>query len=510
MQVGTLFSRWRGAAAALMGAAVVLASPVYIRGQQQAITPEVPMSMARAQAFVDAASQGLDYLPGEVLVKFKAGVTVDGQQRALDAMRSRPTTDRLEWIGDVAVLRDPSQPDANAMAASLRTQPEVQYAEPNYIRRHRATTPNDPGYGLRQWNLKLIDMPDAWDISPGGSASVIVAVVDTGVTVANNTTTVQTWNGTSIQNLTVKFGVNPDITASRFVSPADFVTTYSFGVVDTDGHGTHVTSTIGEDTNNSIADAGIAYKSMLMPVKVCASFWDVQFAFSAGGGRGFVPPDSGGCPDSAIVQGIRYAVDNGAKVLNLSFGGEGQTQAELDALNYAVGKGAFIATSAGNEKESGNPVEYPAADGPNLAGMMAVGAVNKDSQRAYYSNTGNYIEIAAPGGDDRDSDASGSGFIFQSTLRPATSDPSETNTPTFDLYSEVGYEGTSMASPHVAGLAALLMAQGVRNPATIEQLIKKTAKFLGTASATDKTRSDEFGSGLIQPRAALFGFGVKK
>ncbi|HEX6464392.1 MAG TPA: S8 family serine peptidase, partial [Vicinamibacterales bacterium] len=128
----------------------------------------------------------------------------------------------------------------------------------------------------------------------------------------------------------------------------------------------------------------------------------------------------------------------------------------------------------------------------------------------YYSNTGSYIEIAAPGGDSRDSDSLGSGFIWQSTIRPSVSDPTFVIFPRFDAYAEVGYSGTSMATPHVCGLAALLISQGITSPGAVESAIKKSAKFLGTPSASDKTRSDEFGAGLIQARAALLGMGIKK
>jgi serine protease len=467
------------------------------------------MSAARTAAFVAAAAQRTEFLPGEVVVKFKDGVTADQQQRALDVVRSRPTVDSLEWAGPVAIVRDPTEPDTRQLAQRLAAQPEVEYAEPNYIR-HHMFMPNDPNYPKYQWNFPAIDLPRAWDLNKGANANIIVAVVDTGITNVNQTFTAQTWNGTAIQTINVPFAINPDLTPSRIVSPIDLVTGLGTTVLDSDGHGTHVSSTIGEDTNNNLLNAGIAFNAKLMPVKVCESYWDVQFSYSAGGGTGFVPIDAGGCPISAVGQGIRYAANNGAKVINLSLGGDSPSTTEQEAITYAVGKGVFVAMAAGNEYENGNPTEYPAAYGPAINGAMAVAATNRSGNRAYYSNTGSYIEIAAPGGDSRDSDALGSGFIWQSTLTLSSSDPGFVIIPRFDTYDQVGYSGTSMATPHVSGVAALLISQGITSPGAVEDAIKKSAKFLGTPSASDKTRSDEFGAGLIQARAALLGMGVKK
>lgn len=494
-----------GAVTALVLSAITLCfAPV--AAQAQSVVESLPvMTAARAQAFARAASAHLNYVPGEVLVKFKAGVRTEQQQSVLRVLRSRPAPSQLEWIGDVALLRDATDSDAPFLAALLRAQPEVEYAEPNYLR-HLDSAPSDPSFA-KQWNLSALDLPRAWDINAGSNASTIVAVLDTGVTTVNQVFSTFTSDGQTIQQITVPFAINPDLSVSRLVAPRDFATPAVFGstpaaVVDMVGHGTHVTSTMGEDTNNDIAEAGIAFNARIMPVKVCVGFWDIQFALATAGIADPIPPDVGGCPISAIVQGLRYAADNGAKVVNMSLGGPDRSTAERDALIYAIGKGAFVAIAAGNEFEDGNPVDYPAADAADLAGAMSVAAVGRSLKRAFYSNTGSYIEVAAPGGDPRDGGSNG--VIWQASLLPPAFDPTLVRIPRFDRYAEVGAAGTSSASPHVAGIAALLVAQGVTKPAAVEALIKATALDLGAAG-----RDDEYGHGLIQPRGALRGLGLK-
>jgi serine protease len=132
-----------------------------------------------------------------------------------------------------------------------------------------------------------------------------------------------------------------------------------------------------------------------------------------------------------------------------------------DALSYAVGKGAFISIAMGNSYEEGNPIEYPAAHAADLDGVMSVGALGPSLTRSFYSSTGPHIEISAPGGSSREGGASG--MIWQATILGADSNPVTIISPRFDRYAESGYQGTSMAAPHVAGIAALIISQGVTN-----------------------------------------------
>ncbi len=460
---------------------------------QMAITRE--MAAARVQAILDH----LPYVPGETLVKFRDGFDAGEQRRALSAVRGGATT--IQWIGDTLLVHNDREPNAEVMADVLARQPEVEWAEPNYLS-HLHLVPNDPSFSL-QWNLNLINMPAAWDISHGGSSTVTVAVVDTGVNTVSRSYAFSLWNGTAFTTSTVPFAPDPDIASTRVASGRDFAF-WDGPVLDMVGHGTHVAGTILEETNNNLAFAGIAYNARLLPVKVCYGYWEIQIVMASLNLPGFADPDDGGCATSDVIAGIRYAADNGAQIINLSLGGPGQSTAELDAIRYAVEKGAFVAMAAGNEFDSGNPPEYPAAFAPQIDGAMSVGAVGRSRRRAYYSNTGSYIEIAAPGGDFR---ADGlSGVIYQVGLVATDSEPTLVRVmPRFDRYQELALQGTSMAAPHVAGVAALLYAQGLTNPAVIEAAIRKFAVDLGSPG-----KDDEYGYGLVDARAALRGLGVAK
>jgi serine protease len=244
----------------------------------------------------------------------------------------------------------------------------------------------------------------------------------------------------------------PDLAQTEFVAGYDFVNDKT-NADDDNGHGTHVAGTVAQSTNNNYGVAGIAYEAKIMPLKVLS-----------GGGGGTI---------SDIAEAIRFAADNKADIINMSLGGGGESQVMKDAIDYAYKKGVTLIAAAGNENN--NSASYPA----RYAHVIGVGATDAQGERAEFSNYGAGVDIAAPGG--------GHGSrIWQETIDP------DTNTPIIS-----GLQGTSMAAPHVAGVAALIKSTGVTAPDEIFAVLQQSVRKI------EQDPQNYYGAGHLDAAAAV-------
>ncbi|MCK4996233.1 MAG: S8 family serine peptidase, partial [Thermoplasmatales archaeon] len=381
-----------------------------------------------------------DIIPGEILVKFKDGITENNIKSMNSVHGLSPIYKSL--YSDFHRLKIPSEKSVAQMVEIYSKSPFVEYAEPNYIARI-CMTPNDPYYSY-QWHLHDvdeggIDMEPAWDISTG--SGVTVAVLDTGIRAGT------------------------DLADTCFVDGYDFVNNDN-NPIDDNGHGTHVAGTIAQSTNNNKGVAGVAYDACLMPVKVLDTYGYGTYA--------------------DIIDGINYAVDNGAHIISMSFGGSSPSQGIEDALADAYNNDVTCIAASGNDNQNG--ILYPAAYDDYV---IAVGATQYDKARAPYSNYGSSLDVVAPGGNlnlDQNDDGYGDGVLQQ----------------TFEKiwwWIQWGYyffQGTSMATPHVSGTAALLYSDGVTTPDEIREALESTALDLG-----DSGWDMYYGYGLINAYDAL-------
>jgi serine protease len=274
----------------------------------------------------------------------------------------------------------------------------------------------------------------------GNGKGAVVAVIDTGVT---------------------KVG---DLTDTKFVPGYNFVANNA-NADDDHGHGTHVAGTIAESTNNKIGVAGVAYGAAIMPLKVLSA----QGSGSMGG----------------ISQAIRWAADHGANVINMSLGGGRSMAPMAKAIKYAHDKGVVVVAAAGNDGHG--RVSYPA----RYPGVIAVAATQQDEATTFYSNWGPEVDLAAPGGNTR---GNAQGGVLQHTIVPG--DIKRTD--------YLWFMGTSMAAPHVAGVAALVVGAGVRKPAAVEEILLATArKPAGRDAAAGARIDDHYGAGIVDAAAAL-------
>src|SRR5262249_42869849 len=263
------------------------------------------------------------YTPGRVIVRFRDDVP-EAERRNVGRFASgtAEVMTRSSYA-DFDVVQIDASEDPEAVAVALNTRSQVVYAQPAY-QVHADFVPNDPQYASLQWNLPLINMEKAWDIQPQAGSTITVAVIDTGMAFRNGTISANipafTFQGRRFPALgaqTIPFAAAPELVGNgntgRIVAPFDAISNGANPPIDLDGHGTHASGTIGQLTNDGIATAGVAFNVKLMPVKVLGSLWDVVFGSS---------PFIGGSDDD-VARGIRYAADNGAKIINMSLGSSG-------------------------------------------------------------------------------------------------------------------------------------------------------------------------------------------
>lgn len=423
--------------------------------------------LGAAVLWAPAGAFARPHVPGQVIVRFKGAAPASSPLPGahMEAVTGGPS--RLLKLA-------PGRTIAGALKA-LRRHPGVRYAAPNYMARAAGfRSPDDPGrskadgWEAVQWNFLPaagVDALGAWAhvtaAGRPGARGVKIAVLDSGIAYRD-------WG---------PYRASPDFNRTRFLRGYDFLHPGD-PPVDRNGHGTHVTGTIAESTNNGIGLTGLAYNAWIIPVRI-------------------LDRDGSGT-ELGIARGIRFAVRRGAQIINLSveFPEEttGNDLPELgSAIRYADRHRVLLVGAAGNEAKP--RVAYPAS----ASTVLSVGATTDDRCLASYSNDGSHLDIVAPGGGE-DSESTGEPnchphafgrdiyqMTFTSSLRR------------FGLPG--GYQGTSMAAAHVAATAALVIASGVigprPTPSAIVRRLEHTAHDLGPLGP-----DSWYGAGLVDAAAA--------
>ena len=472
------------------GALLAVAAALFLLGWHAAHAGG-PLSTMQVRA-----AQGADESPptDRLIIKYRnlpaAAATAGAAERAT---LHRPAQDAAARVGlrmqllrvgalDAHVMkleRRMAHADAAQLARDIMaSDPSVEFAEPDRILKP-LLTPTDTQYG-QQWHyfdpVGGLNLPPAWDKSTGlaASGSIVVAVIDTGYR--------------PHADLAANILPGYDFIADTFVSndgnardnsaldPGDAVSAGECGGGEpaqsepSSWHGTHVAGTVAAVTNNSAGVAGVAFGAKVLPVRVLGKCGGYTSDIAAG-----IVWASGGS-----VPGVP-ANPNPARVINMSLGGSGACDAaSRDAINSARSRGTVVVVAAGNS--NANAANFSPA---SCAGVIAVAATNRSGGRAYYSNYGSAVSVAAPGGDMRTSAANG----ILSTLNNGASGPGA------DSYAH--YQGTSMAAPHVAGVVALMLA---KNPALTPDEV--AARLKSSARAFPATCS-QCGAGIVNASAAV-------
>ncbi|AKT36244.1 S8 family peptidase [Chondromyces crocatus] len=392
-----------------------------------------PVALA-ADAVLGLESADLDArsydVPGQIVVD--ARDDLDGSE-LLSLASSAGLTFVPTVLADQTRIHVASVPPGSEQQVMelLAKDPRVEAVEP--LARVRAFfAPNDPLL-KEQWHLERVGATRAWDFATG--RGVTVAVVDTGIACETHG----------------PFNKGTDLASTSCVPGWNFIAN-SEHASDDHGHGTHVAGTIAQSTHNGLGAAGMAFHARLMPVKVLN--------------------ENGWATTASVADGIRWAADHGAHVINLSLGGPRNSKILQSAVDHALSRGAVVIAAAGN---SGGAVNYPGAS----KGVIGVSASGQDDKIARFSSRGEEVDIAAPGVN-----------VTQQTVCNRGRDKCER----FQAFS-----GTSMAAPHVAGAAALVMSLGVSEPQAVEEVLRSTARVVDESEGAKKL----YGAGILQAGEAV-------
>jgi len=381
-----------------------------------------------------------DYVPGQMIVKFHP-ITTQTEKSSVFQARNLEILDRINYLNAYVVKT--SSPDIHNDIAAVQSFSSVAHAEPNYTARTLTNIPNDSYYNW-QWHYPQIRLPQAWSINTG-SSSVRIAVLDTGIDTGHP-----------------DLGNNVDV-----ASGYNFVDNNT-DTMDWNNHGSHVAGTIGADTNNNQGVAGVMWDCSIIPVKVLG--------------------DGGSGSYWGIAQGILYAagltedpaIPEPVQIINLSLGGPNNSSILREAVKAAAEAGVIMVGASGNNNGS---ILYPAL----YPEVIAVGAVDYNypdaPQRAPYSNYGDELDLVAPGGNtevDSNNDGNPDGVLSTWFPRGGPKD-----------YDYSFFQGTSMATPHVAGVIGLMLAEGIPTN-RVREIIQRTSIDLGSTGF-----NHYYGHGLI-------------
>ncbi|WP_329336259.1 S8 family serine peptidase [Streptomyces sp. NBC_01352] len=453
----SLSSRRKLISAAAVSAALLTAATTTVAVAQEPAAQEsaVPAALTEAAPGTPAERLIVGYKSGAAEAKSNPAAEADAVAKGKEAGEDLDFQRRLGTGAALVDLgADLTGADVADVVAEFKADPQVAYVVPDRLNTAKAD-PNDTEYA-KQWDLfestAGMNVPGAWTTSTG--TGVTVAVIDTGYVAHTDLAANIVAGYDFIADTAVS--VDGNGRDSNPADPGDYYAANECGsgipASSSSWHGTHVAGTIAAVTNNSKGVAGIAYGAKISPVRVLGKC----------GGYDSDIIDAITWASGGTVSGVP-ANTNVAKVINMSLGGDGAcTSATQSAINAAVGRGTTIAVAAGNDNEN-----VSGHSPGNCANIISVAATNRTGAKASYSNYGSLVDISAPGGQTSTGTANG----ILSTLNSGASTPS--------TESYAYYQGTSMATPHIAGLVALLKsANSSLTPAQIETAIKNNARAL--------------------------------